>query len=526
MYLQKVNRYILSDFREKIKSFFEKKQSFSKKYYCAALKRKKRLIFAYKMYIINISVFINRRLIMNKSEIFFDKMKGKHCAVIGVGVSNTDVIKLFLKKGINVTVCDRKDEKALGDTYTELKALGAEFILGDGYLDTLSSFDFVVRAPGMYFNNPMLKKARENGIPVTSEMELFFDLCPCRIYAVTGSDGKTTTTTIIADLLSRSGKKVYKGGNIGKALLPLIEEISENDAAVVELSSFQLISMRKSPDVAVITNIAPNHLDVHGTMEEYIDSKKNLILHQTAFSRTVLNMDNDITNGLSELVRGKLVKFSRKEKPVCGAFLDEEGWLCYNDYGNVTRIIDKDRIRIPGIHNVENYLAAISALWGEVSAETIVQTAESFGGVEHRIEFVRELDGVKWYNDSIATSPTRVLAGLNSFNQKLIVIAGGYDKKIPFEPMADTVNEKVKILILMGVTADKIEAAVKGSEKYSPEDLKIVHVSSMEEAVETARKLASAGDIVTLSPACASFDLYPNFEARGIHFKNLVKELS
>ncbi len=296
---------------------------------------------------------------MNKSEIFFDKMKGKHCAVIGVGVSNTDVIKLFLKKGINVTVCDRKDEKALGDTYTELKALGAEFILGDGYLDTLSSFDFVVRAPGMYFNNPMLKKARENGIPVTSEMELFFDLCPCRIYAVTGSDGKTTTTTIIADLLSRSGKKVYKGGNIGKALLPLIEEISENDAAVVELSSFQLISMRKSPDVAVITNIAPNHLDVHGTMEEYIDSKKNLILHQTAFSRTVLNMDNDITNGLSELVRGKLVKFSRKEKPVCGAFLDEEGWLCYNDYGNVTRIIDKDRIRIPGIHNVENYLAAV-----------------------------------------------------------------------------------------------------------------------------------------------------------------------
>lgn len=463
---------------------------------------------------------------MTKAELFFNEMKNKKCAVIGVGVSNTDVIKLFLKKGIAVTVCDRKDKAALGSTYDELKKLGAEFILGDSYLDTLTDFDFVVRAPGMYFNNPALKNVRDKGVAVTSEMELFFDLCPCKIYAVTGSDGKTTTTTIIADLLSHSGKKVYKGGNIGKALLPLIEEISDEDAAVVELSSFQLISMRKSPDTAVITNIAPNHLDVHGTMEEYIDSKKNLILHQNAFSKTVLNLDNEITNGLSGIVRGRLVKFSRKAVPECGAYLDGEGFLCYNTYGKSERIIHKDDIRIPGIHNVENYLAAISAVWGEVSVEIIAETAKTFGGVEHRIEFVRELDGVKWYNDSIATSPTRVLAGLNSFDRKLIVIAGGYDKKIPFEPMADTVNEKVKALILMGVTAEKIEKAVKGSAKYSPENLKIVHVSSMEEAVSKARETAEKGDIVTLSPACASFDLYPNFEARGIHFKNLVKELS
>lgn len=463
---------------------------------------------------------------MTKAEKFFNEMKDKKCAVIGVGVSNTDLIKLFLRKGIGVTVCDRKDKDALGNTYDELKSLGAQFILGDSYLDTLTDFDFVVRAPGMYFNNPKLKSARDKGVAVTSEMELFFDLCPCKIYAVTGSDGKTTTTTIIADLLSRSGKKVYKGGNIGRALMPLIEEINDEDAAVVELSSFQLISMRKSPDVAVITNIAPNHLDVHGTMEEYIDSKKNLILHQNAFSKTVLNLDNEITNGLSDIVRGRLVKFSRKAVPECGAYLDSEGFLCYNTCGKSERIIHKDDIRIPGIHNVENYLAAISAVWGEVSPEIIAETAKNFGGVEHRIEFVRELEGVKWYNDSIATSPTRVLAGLNSFNQKLIVIAGGYDKKIPFEPMADTVNEKVKVLILMGVTAEKIEKAVTGSAKYSPENLKIVHVSSMEEAVSKAREIAQKGDIVTLSPACASFDLYPNFEARGIHFKNLVKELS
>ena len=386
---------------------------------------------------------------MSKIERFFYEMKFRKIAFIGVGVTNTDLIKLFLKKGIQVTICDRKDPDKMGDVYNQLKSLGAEFCLGDAYLDTLTDFDVVFRSPGMYFNNPKLADARKKGVVITSEMEVFFDLCPCKIYAVTGSDGKTTTTTIIAGLLEKSGKKVYKGGNIGKALLPLIEEINENDAAVVELSSFQLISMRKSPDVAVITNIAPNHLDVHGTMEEYIDSKKNLIIHQNAFSKTVLNLDNETTNDLESIVRGHLVKFSRKDVPECGAFLSDDGYLCYNNYSITEKILHKDTIRIPGIHNVENYLAAISAVWGEVSLEDIRDMAENFGGVEHRIEFVRELDGVKWYNDSIATSPTRVLAGLNSFDQKLIVIAGGYDKKIPFEPMAETVNQKVKKLILM-----------------------------------------------------------------------------
>lgn len=462
---------------------------------------------------------------MSKIERFFYEMKFRKIAFIGVGVTNTDLIKLFLKKGIQVTICDRKDPDKMGDVYNQLKSLGAEFCLGDTYLDTLTDFDVVFRSPGMYFNNPKLADARKKGVVITSEMEVFFDLCPCKIYAVTGSDGKTTTTTIIAGLLEKSGKKVYKGGNIGKALLPLIEEINENDAAVVELSSFQLISMRKSPDVAVITNIAPNHLDVHGTMEEYIDSKKNLIIHQNAFSKTVLNLDNETTNDLESIVRGHLVKFSRKDVPECGAFLSDDGYLCYNNYSITEKILHKDTIRIPGIHNVENYLAAISAVWGEVSLEDIRDMAENFGGVEHRIEFVRELDGVKWYNDSIATSPTRVLAGLNSFDQKLIVIAGGYDKKIPFEPMAETVNQKVKKLILMGVTAEKIEKAVTECSSYNSENLEIYHVSSMEEAVQKAREISEIGDVVTLSPACASFDMYPNFEARGIHYKNLVKEL-
>ena len=295
--------------------------------------------------------------------------------------------------------------------------------------------------------------------------------------------------------------------------------------AVVELSSFQLLSMRQSPDVAVITNIAPNHLDVHGTMEEYIYAKTNLIAHQDAFSRTILNLDNEPTMHLASMVRGTLTTFSRRTKPEFGTYLREDGMLCFTKDGKDTPVVNMNDIRIPGMHNVENYLAAINAVWGTVSVEDIQYVAKNFGGVEHRIEFVRELDGVKWYNDSIATSPTRVLAGLRSFQQKLIVIMGGYDKKIPFEPMADTVCKQVKLVLLMGVTADKIEAAIRSSQFYQEGAPELVHVGSMEEAVQEARKRAKTGDIVTLSPACASFDLYPNFEARGIHYKNLVKEL-
>ncbi len=463
---------------------------------------------------------------MTKAERFFNEIKDKKIAFIGTGVSHCELIKLFLKKGLKITVCDKKSKESFdAELYDQLEKLGATFSLGEDYLNAIFESDIVFRTPGMYFNHPMLMKAREQGVVVTSEMEAFFDLCPCKIYAVTGSDGKTTTTTLMSEMLKAQGRTVHLGGNIGKALLPIIEEIDENDVAVVELSSFQLISMRKSPSVAVITNIAPNHLDVHGTMDEYIGAKCNLILHQNAFSRAVLNLDNDETIKLKDLVRGKLVTFSRREKPLSGAFLNDSGVLCYCDYGSVTKILPMSEIKIPGIHNVENYLTAISAVWGEVSVESMIKVAREFGGVEHRIEFVRELDGVRYYNDSIATSPSRVLAGLASFNKKLIVIAGGYDKKIPFEPLAKPMNDKVKLLILLGLTAPKIEEAVTKYEDYDSKQLKIIRVKTLEEAVNTARELAVSGDIVTLSPACASFDMYPNFEARGKHFKNLVSML-
>ncbi len=463
---------------------------------------------------------------MSRIHAFFDDMKQKRVAFIGTGVSHTELISLFCEKGIGVTVLDRRSAEQFRETYDALSAKGVQFRLGDDYLDALTDFDVVFRTPGMYFNNPALTKAREAGVVITSEMEVFFDLCPCKIYAVTGSDGKSTSTTLIAEILAASGRTVHKGGNIGRALLPIIEQIAADDAAVVELSSFQLISMRKSPDTALITNITPNHLDVHGTMEEYTECKMNLIAHQNAFSRTVLNLDNEGTKALAPMVRGKLCWFTRRERPERGAFLREDGMLCYTEKGEVTPVVHKDDIRIPGMHNVENFLGVISALWGEVDNAAIVKVAKEFGGVEHRIEFVREVKGVKWYNDSIATSPTRVLAGLRSFDKKIIVLAGGYDKKIPFEPMAETVCERVKVLILMGVTAPKIEAAVTAAKNYDSAQLRILHASSMEDAVAIAEREAGNGDIVTLSPACASFDLYPNFEVRGQHYKRLVKELA
>ena len=463
---------------------------------------------------------------MSKIQRFFDDMKQKKVAFIGTGVSHTDLITVFREKGIDVTVCDKRSADKFQEVFDKLSGMGVKFILGENYLDSLTDFDVVFRTPGMYFNNPALTKAREAGVVITSEMEVFFDLCPCKIYAVTGSDGKSTSTTLIAEILAAAGKRVHKGGNIGRALLPIIEEIREDDAAVVELSSFQLISMRKSPDVALITNITPNHLDVHGTMEEYTQCKINLLAHQNAFSRTVLNLDNEGTKALAPLVRGRLNWFSRQTTVERGAFLREDGMLCYTEKGEIIPVVRKEDIRIPGMHNVENFLGVIAALWGDVEIKDIVKVAKEFGGVEHRIEFVRELHGVKWYNDSIATSPTRVLAGLRSFDQKIIVLAGGYDKKIPFEPMAETVCDRVKLLILMGVTAEKIEKAVTGAKNYDPANIRILHASSMEEAVEIAAKEAQRGDIVTLSPACASFDLYPNFEVRGQHFKRLVRELN
>ncbi len=470
-------------------------------------------------------IIYKRGIIMNTSvNDFFESVKGKRVAFIGIGTSNLPLIKQFSDKGASVIACDRKCFEDLGENGVKAKKYGARLKLGDDYLSDIDA-DIVFRSPGTPFYKDELVKLREDGKVLTSEMEVFFDLCPCTAIAVTGSDGKTTTTTIISEFLKAAGKTVHLGGNIGKPLLPEIEEIKPSDFAVVELSSFQLISMRKSPDIAVVTNLAPNHLDIHKDMQEYIDSKKNIVLHQNAFSKAVVNLDNDIANGFSEAVRGQLCKFSVKEKLGNGAYLDGTT-ICYSDYGKVTKIMDISDIRIPGMHNVENYLAAISAVWGIVDTDTIVKVAKEFGGVAHRAEFVREYRGVKYYNDSIASSPTRTALGtLSLYDFKITIIAGGYDKHIPYEPLGPVINDKVKTLILLGDTAPKIEDAVKNADNYNAGEIKIINVTNMEEAVAAAVENTAEGDIVSLSPASASFGLYRNFEERGNHFKSIVNGL-
>ena len=454
---------------------------------------------------------------------FFETLNGKKIAMCGIGVSNTPLILSFLEKGARVIACDRRTREQIGENADKLEAAGAELKLGDNYLEDLE-VDVIFRTPGMSFNLPELESARKKGIAVTSEMEVFFDLCPATVFAVTGSDGKTTTTTLIAKMLEADGKTVHVGGNIGKPLLPEIENIKAEDYVVVELSSFQLISMRKSPDVAVVTNVAPNHLDVHKDMDEYVEAKKNVLLHQNAFSRTVLNRDNDITEDFRKYVRGQSLGFSMERRLNNGAWLDESGILHMAYRGIDVPVIDRKDIAIIGDHNVANYLAAITAVWGYVGVDSIVKVAREFGGVEHRNELVRELGGVKYYNDSIASSPTRTIAGLKSFDRKVILIAGGYDKHIPFEPLMPHIVERVKLLYLCGATADKIEQCLRNYSGFdgSPE---IVRVNNIEEAVKRAHDIAESGDIVTLSPACASFDAYPNFVARGNHFKEVVNKL-
>jgi len=456
---------------------------------------------------------------------FFDDIKGKKISVIGIGVSHSDLISRLCDRGAKVTACDKRSREEIGEAIcNNFDAQGIRLKLGPDYLEQIDA-DIVLRTPGMKFHQPVLDDLRKNGVVVTSEMELFFDLCPCKSIAVTGSDGKTTTTTLIAEILKEGGHRVHLGGNIGRPLMPIVQDIRENDFAVAELSSFQLISMRRSPDISVITNITPNHLDIHKDMQEYVDAKLNIIRHQGAFSRTVLGVDNELAASLTGEVRGQLFEFSVKHPVRSGAFLGEDGIIYMSVNGEKTKIMNANEIKLPGMHNVENYLAAICAVWGYVDLEAIYNVAVEFDGVEHRIELVRELHGVKWYNDSIATTPTRTIAGLDSFDQKLIIIAGGYDKKLSFEPLVSKLMEKVKLLILTGTTADRIEAAVKAYDGYDPAQLQIVRAANLEDAVNKAHQAAKPDDIVSLSPACASFDAYPNFEARGRHFKELVKAL-
>lgn len=457
---------------------------------------------------------------MREFKEFKNFINGKNVAVVGIGVSNIPLINFLVKLGAKVTAFDMKEESELGKVADEFKSKGVKLELGEGYLDKLTGFEVVFKTPSMRIDCEALVRVKNEGAYITSEMEEFVRYCKGKIYGITGSDGKTTTTTIVSKLLEAQGYKTWVGGNIGTPLFANIEEINAGDMVVLELSSFQLMTMDSPVDVAVVTNLAPNHLDMHKDMQEYIDAKKNIFLYQNQDNVLVLNRENEITYGFEKEAKGHVREFSSKRVIPNGAYY-KDGIL----YLEGKEVCKKADIVIKGMHNVENYLAAFIATRDDVEVETMRRVAETFAGVEHRCELVREIDGVKYYNDSIASSPTRTLAGLFAFEKKVILIAGGYDKHIPFEPLAEQGYPFIKEIILMGDTRYIIKEVFDKLKEEKGIEVPSVMVNSLEEAVIKAKEIAKSGDIITLSPACASFDMFPNFAVRGNKFKEIVNNI-
>lgn len=445
----------------------------------------------------------------------------KKVAVIGLAVSNTPLIRFLAEQGANVTVFDKKTAEALGEYINQLAGLQLEYRFGETYLTYLHGFDYVFVTPGMKKDLPELKQARKEGAIFSGEMELFLNRCSGQLIGITGSSGKTTTTTLIGKMVASAYHSTYVGGNIGRSLISHLTEMTPNSKIVLELSSFQLQELKQSPHLAIITNIAPNHLDMHASMQEYIDAKSNILRYQQPEDTAILNYDNEITKSLSGLARGKLYYFSSRHHLTEGAFLDGEKLLIKLN-GAEELLTTRSRLKLLGDHNVENILtASLAGRLSGVPLSNIVEIIEEFTGVEHRLELVREINEVKYYNDSISTTPDRAIAGLKAMTQPTVLIAGGYDKHLPFEPLAPEIIRRCKHLIVLGVTAPLIINAVRTIKSEFPVTL----VKSFEEAVHIAVKIASPGDVVLLSPACASYDMFKNYQERGALFKKLVNEL-
>ncbi len=463
--------------------------------------------------------FVNTKL-----EEFNNWLKNKKVAIIGLGVSNSPLIDYMYKMNANITVFNNKTEDKIDKSILQkIEQYKIEKHFGENYLSNLKDFDIIFKSPSVRPDLPEIQEEVKKGAKLTSEIELVIELSPCKTIAVTGSDGKTTTTSLIYEIL-KNKYKCFLGGNIGIPLFTKIQEIKPEDIVVLELSSFQLMTMKKSPDIAVVTNITPNHLDIHKSYQEYIEAKTNIFKNQNEDNKLVLNYDNEITREFSKQAPGKVVFFSSKEKLENGVIYDD-GTVKIAEDGLRRHVLKLKDTKLRGKHNAENICAAIAATNGLVDIETQIKAITNFEGVAHRIEFVREINGSKWYNDSIASSPTRTIAGLNSFEEEIILIAGGYDKHLDYEPIAEPILNKVKTLILMGQTAEKIFGVVKQKKEEQNKQINIYKVKTLEEAIEKAKENAKPNQVVLFSPASASFDMFKNFEERGNKFKELVKKL-
>lgn len=464
--------------------------------------------------------FINRKL-----EEFNKYISNKKIAIIGIGVSNIPLLDYFHQNNAKVTIFDRKTLDILDNKVVEkISKYNIDYSLGENYLSKLSGFDIIFRSPSCRPDTKELVEEAKHGAIITSEIEMLIKLCPGTVIGITGSDGKTTTTSLTYAILKEKGYDCYLGGNIGIPLFTKLNEMTPESIVVLELSSFQLMNMEISPNISVINNISPNHLDIHKSYEEYIDCKKNIFKHQSSDGIVVLNADNEITNKMKSEANGKVIMFSSKQRLDNGVIYDNKTIKSCED-GLRRHVIDVKNVKLRGIHNYENICAAIAATSSLVDIDTQIKAITKFAGVEHRLEFIREINGVKWYNDSIGTSPSRTIAGLNSFDEKIVLIAGGYDKHLDYTPIAKPIVENVSALILVGATTEKIYEAVTKELKAQNKDMPIVKCTTLEETISIANKIAKPGEVVLFSPASASFDMFKNFAERGDLFKKLVNNI-
>ena len=460
---------------------------------------------------------------MNKKlKEFENSLKDKKIAIIGAGVSNIPLIEILCKNKLDITVFDKKELNNMPNPAKELiDKYKIKTSLGEKYLEKLKNFDVIFRSPSFLPTNEYLKKEQERGALITTEIEQVIKLAPCKIIGVTGSKGKTTTTTIINDILKHLGYSTYLGGNIGTPLYSKLNKMKKDDIVILELSSFQLMNMQVSPNIAVITNISPDHLDIHGSYEEYIKAKKNIYLHQTKDDIVVLNKEDEIVKEFHKDAKGEIRFFGSKY--ITDSYVLDEDYISYNG----EHIIDTKNLLLKGNHNYLNIAATLNAIkdYINVPKERLNEIIAKINPVHHRLEFVREINGIKWYNDSASTTPDKALAGINAFTEKIVLIAGGYDKNISYEPLAKPIAKKVSKLILFGDTKNKIYDEVMKLPKGLSKNVQIYVMDTLDEVIDIAKKVSQKGEVVLFSPASASFDMFENAYQRGDIFKEKVNKL-
>lgn len=459
-----------------------------------------------------------------KLEEFNKYLDGKKVAIIGMGVSNLPLLDYFYDKNAKVTVFDRN---TLSDEImTKINKYRYEVEIGADNLSKLQGFDIIFRSPSALPTTLEFIDEVNRGAILTSEIEMVLKLAPCKIIGITGTEGKTTTTSIVYEIVKKAGYNCFLGGNIGKPIFTQIDKMKPEDLVILELSSFQLMNMEVSPNISAVTNMFPDHLDKHKSLEEYQQAKKSIFLNQSENGILVLNKDNDITREFAKEAKGKVIFFSSTKQLSDGYVYDREDEIikhCID--GKCKDLISKKDIKLRGIHNYENICTALALTESIADEKTQISAIKEFVGVEHRLEFVRELDGVKYYNDSIGTSPASTIAGLNAFDENIVLLAGGSDKGLDYKEIGETIAKKVGTLILTGPTAEKIENATKQALKKSKKEIEIIHCKDLQEAIITSKEKAREGDIVLLSPASASFDAFKNFMERGQKFKEFVNSL-